>query len=225
MRLLVIFLILAGALAAESFEAVHERDAWPNGKGTLHISADGIRFEAQKPKHSHTWGWEEIQYFDRLSETALEILTYEDQTRYLGRDKSYRYKLTSGTFSDELMARVENWLGRPLTDRVVREGGHAGYRIPVKHLHSLGGCEGTLEFTDSTIQYSTEHAKDARDWTIDRDVASVWSATPYHLELHVYENNRREFSRTRVYKFDLKEKLDPEFYRHLKLHLYELQTD
>ena len=98
----------------------------------------------------------------------------------------------------------------------------AGYEIPVKHLHTFGGCEGVLQFTQDSIIYATKNRKDAREWRLDRDIQSVWSSDPYQLEIQVYENNRREFSRTRIYNFQLKEPLDWKMYRALKLRLYAL---
>jgi hypothetical protein len=219
MRLFVLLLFGVQLLTAETFAVVHRKDAWPDGKGNLHITEEGIRFEAEKAKYSRDWKWTDIQYFDRISEKEINILTYHDQKRYLGRDRSYRFLLTEGEMTDVLLERVARGLGRPLTDRVVREPATASYEIPVKHQHSFGGCEGKLRFTGDAIQYVTEHSKDAREWRLDRDVDSVWSADPYHLEVHTYDNNRREFSRTRIYKFDLKDALDVEYYRALKRRL------
>ncbi len=71
------------------------------------------------------------------------------------------------------------------------------YAVPAKRLHTFGGCEGTLEFTENAIYYVTEDKQDARVWRIDRDIQSVLSADPYRLDIYAYDNNRREFSRTR----------------------------
>ena len=101
----------------------------------------------------------------------------------------------------------------------------AVYTVPVKHNRGLGGSEGELEFTRNAIYYVTKNKTDGRTWLMDRDIVAVWSDDPYRLEIRAYENNRREFSRTATYKFDLKEKLDPEFYRELKLKLYGLETN
>ena len=81
-----------------------------------------------------------------------------------------------------------------------------------------------LKFTADAIYYVTGNKEDAREWLWSRDVQSVWSINPYQLEVHAYDNNRREFSRTRIYQFDLKAPLDPEFYRTLKLKLYNLES-
>ncbi len=95
----------------------------------------------------------------------------------------------------------------------------------MKHDRAFGGSEGELEFTANAIYYVTKDKTDGRTWLMDRDVVSVWSDDPYRLEVRAYDNNRREFSRTGTYKFDLKEKLNPEFYRELKLRLYGLETN
>ena len=162
--------------------------------------------------------------FDRLSPTEFVLLTYKDVGWQFGRDKQYRFQITSGELTDELHRSITNRIGRPATNRSFETPPNAKYEIPVKHRHGLGGCEGTLSFTSDTIYYATDRKKDAREWRIDRDIDSVWSSNPYQLELHVYDNNRREFSRTRVYKFDLKKRLNSEFYRRLKLRLFELET-
>ena len=94
----------------------------------------------------------------------------------------------------------------------------------MKHQHTFGGCEGTLKFTEDGIYYVTDHKEDAREWRFATDIQSVWSSNRYQLEIHAFDNNRREFSRTRVYKFNLKEPLDPEMYRSLKLKLYDLES-
>ncbi len=212
-------------LGAETFPAIHKNLAWRDGKGTIEITGNGITFHTgdkdEQPLH---WGWLDIQYFDRISETEFNILTYQDQTRFLGRDKSYRFVLTDGMLSDKLFAMISEKLGRPVTNRVVETPEKVLYEVPVKHQHPFGGCEGVLEFTEDAIYYVTDHQEDAREWLLARDVNSVWSADRYRLEIHVYDNNRREFSRTRIFKFDLKAPLDQTLYRNLKLKLYELEA-
>ncbi len=116
-------------------------------------------------------------------------------------------------------------LKRPVTDRVSPGNVKAVYGLSVKRSGTFRGSEGKLEFTWDAIFYVTRKKSDGRTWQMDRDIVSVWSDDPYRLEIRAYENNRREFSRTVTYKFDLKEKLDPEFYRELKLQLYALEKN
>ena len=224
-RILILLLLAVPFAGAEtSFEVIHKKRFGRGGRGEIRITAGAIEFNGAKTKNSRRWAYDDIQYFDRISETEFVILSYEDQKWKLGRDRQYRFTLTGGELTDSLFEQISQRIGRPVTNRVVRDIPEKRYELPVKHLHSLGGCEGLLTFAGDHIYYATEHRKDAREWRVSRDVESVWSMNPYQLELHVYDNNRREFSRTRVYRFALKKPLDPEFYRRLKLELYELEA-
>ena len=224
-RILILLLLAVPFAGTEtSFEVIHKKKLRRDSRGEIRFTQDAIEFLAKKGKHKRRWAYQDIQYFDRISETEFVILSYEDQKWKLGRDRQYRFALTGGELTDSLFEQISQRIGRPVTNRVVSDIPEKRYELPVKHLHSLGGCEGLLTFAGDHIYYATEHRKDAREWRVSRDVESVWSMDPYQLDLHVYDNNRREFSRTRVYRFALKKPFDPEFYRRLKLQLYELEA-
>jgi hypothetical protein len=225
MKFLLMLLFLAQPLAAQTFSVIHERRLWPDDHGKIIFADDGIRYESGKDNESRFWLYRDIQSLDRISEKEFTILTYEDEARYLGRDRSYHFVITDGDLTEELFRTIVAKTGHPATDRVPPQNVAVQYELPVKHLHTFGGCRGVLEFTKNSIIYDTDDRKDARVWDIDRDVQSVWSSDRYRLEIAVYENNRREFGRTRVYRFDLKERLDPEVYRKLKLRLYDLEAE
>jgi hypothetical protein len=225
MKYLPLFVILSiPLLQAETFSVAQPKTLWRDGRGKVNITAEGISYEGVKKKENRTWKYLDIQYFDRISRKEFVILTYQDRKRYLGRDREYRFVITNGELTDDLFQTISKRIGRPVTNRVLPEVTQADYVVPVKHLHGLGGCEGELKFTKDKVYYVTGNKEDAREWLIARDVQSVWSVNPYAIEIHVYDNNRHEFSRTRVYKFDLKASLDAEFYRTLKLKLYGLET-
>lgn len=222
MKYLLILVFLAQPLAAQTFTVIHEKRLWSDGHGTFDITDEGIRYTSNKAEDSRNWTYRDIQLLDRISRKEFAILSYEDEGRYLGRDKSYHFVITEGEFTDELFRKISERMDRPATNRTIANSGIVRYQVPVKHTHTFGGCEGDLRFTGDSIIYATTHEEDAREWKLGRDVQSVWSSDPYQLEIHVYENNRREFSKTRVYKFQLKEALDLEIYRKLKLQLYDL---
>lgn len=248
MKHVLLFLAFGGLLSAESFQATLVKPVWRDGHGLLEISDQGIAYTAKgAPNGSdwlglqHTarvfdrlanrppslsWTWLDIQYFDRLSRKEFVVVTYKDDWRFLGRDREYRFRLRNGELSDALFQTIGRHLDRPVTDRVppLKTAGF-DYVVPVKLNHTFGGSEGKLEFTDEAIHYVTPNKDDGRTWVINRDIVSVWSSDPYRLEIRAYDNNRREFSRTATYKFDLKRKLDPEFYRRLKLRLYDLEAN
>jgi hypothetical protein len=224
MKYITLLALCAQILGAQTFQVKRLKRLWWDGAGQVEITQDGIAYNAKKPKHSRTWKYEDIQYFDRISPKEFVILSYEDIGWQLGRDREYHFVITSGELTDEVFQRIAHRLDKPVTDRVVGEVGGVEYEIPVKHLHTLGGCEGELIFTGNSIYYATKHKEDAREWLVARDVQSVWSMNPYELEIHVYDNNRREFSQSRIYKFALKRPLNAEFYRALKLRLYNLES-
>lgn len=222
MKYILMLLFLAQPLAAQTFTVIHEKRFWGDGQGTIDINDEGIRYTSDKTKDSRSWFYQDIQYLDRISGKEFKILSYEDEARYLGRDRSYHFVITEGEFTEELFRKVSERMDRPVTNRMLPDNIAAQYQVPVKHAHTFGGCEGVLKFTESFIYYETDHQKDTREWMFERDVQSVWSSNPYKLEIYIYENNRREFSKTRIYTFQLKEPLDQDMYRKLKLRLYEL---
>jgi hypothetical protein len=224
MKYVLALLLLVQPLAAQTFSVIHEKSLWRDGRGEVEITDEGITFRAEKKKDSRSWKYEDIQYFDRISSSEFTILSYEDSRLLLGRDKQYHFRIVIGELTEGLFHRIRNRLSGPSTDRQFPDVPNPRYELPVKHLHLLGGCEGTLKFTDDAIYYFTNDKKDAREWRLDSDIQSIWSADRYRLEIHAYDNNRREFSRTRVYRFSLKKPLDPERYRSLKLKLYHLSN-
>lgn len=224
MKYLLILLFIAQPLAAQTFDVIHEKTLWRNGRGKIEITDQGIIFAAEKKENSRTWRYGDIQYFDRISSKEFTILSYEDNPMLLGRDKQYHFLITNGELTNDVFYRIRDRLNKPATNREFPDAVNAQYELPVKHQHTFGGCEGTLKFTEFGIYYVTDHKKDAREWRFASDIQSVWSSNRYQLEIHAFDNNRREFSRTRVYKFDLKEPLDPEIYRSLKLKLYDLEA-
>ncbi len=235
MKLTVLLLAAGAVLSAETFPARLEKPLWPDREGTVEINDEGISYTAPHAKNALdrlanrpyllTWKWLDIQYFDRISATEFVVLTYRNDWRFPGQDMQYRFRLTKGELTDSLFQNISSHLKRPVNDRVPPGKVESVYSIPVKHDRSFGGSEGELQFNANAIYYVTKNKTDGRTWLLDRDIVSVWSDDPYRLEIRAYENNRREFSRTATYKFNLKEKLAPEFYRELKLKLYGLETN
>ena len=220
--LLLLILLVPPALNGQTLTVTLKKRFWPDGHGQVLIGEKAITYEASEKDESRTWEYPDIQYFDRISRQEFIILTYEDRRLALGRDRQFHFVITEGKLDDELFQTITARLGKPVTDRIVPKQVAAEYSVPAKHLHTFGGCEGVLKFATGMIYYVTDHREDAREWKLGRDVQSVWSANPYQLEIHAYDNKRREFSRTRIYHFQLKERLNQVFYRNLKLKIYDL---
>ncbi len=224
MKYLLMLIFIAQPLAAQTFNVVHEKALWWDGRGKIEITGEGIVFVAEKAEESRTWRYGDIQYFDRISGKEFTVLSYEDNPMLLGRDKQYHFLITEDELTMEIFNGIRDRLNKPVTNREFPDAVNAQYELPVKHQHTFGGCEGTLKFTEDGIYYVTDRRQDAREWRFATDIQAIWSSNRYRLEIHAFDNNRREFSRTRVYKFDLKESLDPERYRSLKLKLYDLEA-
>ncbi len=214
---LLALLVAPVPLRAGILQVRHDHDPWGRCKGELEISENGIEFRSQKKKHSRDWGWLDIQSFDRISEGKFSILTWHDQKWKLGLDRSFDFTVLpdSGPLGSADFERIRDGVEGTVTERIPRDF-QSDYSIPVKHLHGLGGCEGTLKFGPGWIVYQTDHPRDARTWSREREVQSVWSLHRYQLEIHVFEENRREFDKTRRFRFQLKRPLDEEYYSQLR---------
>ena len=225
MKLLILLLIgLPLAVAETSFEAKWKKAMKPDVQGTLRIHEDGITFRpTRETKQSLEWSFDDVQHLDRASPSDVAIQSYVDSVSRLGRDRWYRFVLVDGTFPDELHARVVAQIGKPATDRVVREPADAEVAIPVKNVRLLRGSQGMLYFTPEWVIYSTDERGQSRAWRLDRDVEAVWSSNPYRLELHVLGRSEAFARRTDVYRFSLKKPLDRPYYDGLRLRLYSLR--
>jgi hypothetical protein len=202
---------------AQVLQVRHDHNPWGKCEGEFIVSEEGIEYRTEKEDHNRQWEWEEIQSFDRKSPIEFSIVTYEDQKWTLGSDRRFNFSLLpeQDSLSGPTFRLINERLEKPVVDRVA-QGIEAEYQVPVKHLHTFGGCEGTLYFGEEWIVYETDHKKDARTWHRAREVESVWSLNRYQLEVHVFEEDRRNFDKTRRFRFQLKESLNQEYYDKLR---------
>lgn len=217
LSIVIFFLTLVSVEAQQTLRIRHDHDPWGSCKGELIISEKGIEYRTDKDKHNRDWSWTDIQSFDRKSPGEFSVLSYEDLRMRLGADRRFDFTILPGTdpLAEETHVFIAEHLKKPLTDRITREI-EAEYQVPVKHLHTFGGCEGVLYFGKDWIVYETDHAEDSRTWKRDREVESVWSLNRYQLEIRVFEENQRAFDKTRRFRFQLKQPLNEEYYSQLR---------
>src|SRR5215813_5569007 len=141
------FLLLPVMAAAQSFEFPVERELLlRNHRGTLVITKDGIEYRTDQKNESRSWRYKDIQQIKIESPTVLEILTYEDQRRMLGRDRIFRFRLLEGKITPALSALLVARAARPVATSVSwAPNGEPKFEVAVKHLHAFGGCEGALK--------------------------------------------------------------------------------
>ena len=214
---LILALMVAGPVRAQTLQVRHDHDPWGACEGELHITENGIRYDTEKEEHRRDWAWLDIQSFDRQSAEKFSVLSYEDLTWHLGLDRSFDFTILPGEAGVEqaTFERIEQQLARPVTDRIPKIV-EPEYQIAVRHLHVFGGCEGTLTFGNEWVVYETDHTEDARSWRRARHIANVWSSNEFELELRVLEENRRAFDKAKRFVFQLKEPLDQDYYEALR---------
>ena len=212
----VLVLLLSASVSAQGLQVRHDHDPWGSCEGELEITSDGIRYEPIEGDHDRTWTWVDIQNFDRRSPDEFSLLTYEDFVWHLGLDRAFDFTVLAGesTLDDASFARIRANLSRPVIDRMVLQI-EPEYQVAVKHLHLLGGCDGVLTFGEDWVVYETDHEQDARTWGRD-ELASLWSSGSFELELRVLEKDRRAFSTTSTFKFQLKAPLNRDYYELLR---------
>ena len=96
MRCVIFLLLFAEFLPAQTFPVVLKKRLWPDGGGRIEITEQAIAYRAEKESESRVWNYPDIQFFDRISSQEFTILTYQDQRRWLGRDKQYHFVVTEG---------------------------------------------------------------------------------------------------------------------------------
>lgn len=209
----------AGSLLADTFRVRHDHDPWGSCTGQITVGENGIEYRSDdKQEHSRQWTWLDIQTVDRRSPHQFTILTYQDQKWLLGQDRPWNFNAVDPGavgLDDQLFSVIMKHLERPVVNRQAREI-DPEYEVPVKHLHTFGGCEGVLQFSRDWVVYDTDHEKDRRSWRRDTEVANVWSTGPYDLEIEVHERDGGDLLRTRRFHFQLKRPLDQEYYSQLR---------
>lgn len=212
-----VFMIFSAPLAAQaqSFEYVVEHQhALLNCSGTLYISAEKIEYQTTHKEDARVWRYEDIQQIKVVSPTKLEITSYEDQKRMLGRDRVFKFKLLVGQLSPEVTALFINKSKYPVATSVMPETAEAPkYEVAVKHLHTFGGCEGVLKIYPDRMTYeSKDQTEKSRYWRWT-DIQSISRTGPFHLSITSFE---LQFGGpTKSFNFALKERLNDAMYDYL----------
>lgn len=179
-------------------------------QGRLIIGENDLRYETGNREHARIWTYLQLKRVDSRKPRKLTFLTFEDSSVPLPfrGDRAFNFELIDGEVTDDvfnfLLERVGRREGPPPPSRP--PGGR--YEIAVKHLHLFGGCQGTLRITPDFVEYISSHARDARLWKY-LDIKRVKSGGAFQLQIHTYEDQFWLFGRDRVFKFELKEPLEP----------------
>lgn len=228
LRTAFIFLVLAlfwwpPLVPAQQFEfSVEHQHTLRNCRGTLVITPDKIEYKTSHKKDSRVWEYVNIRQIKVESPTALEIVTYEDQRRMLGRDRIFKFRLLEGQITPEVSALLMAKATHPLVTSVMPvSGGSPTFEVPVKHLHAFGGCEGVLRIYPDRVTYeSKDKPSDSRYWRY-MDIQHFGHPTRYRFEITTFED--KFGGPTTVYNFQLKEDFPEGAYDYLWVRVYPMK--
>lgn len=206
-------------MAQSSEYQVEHQHTLRNCRGTLIIRAEGIEYKTAHKKDSRSWRYVDIRQIKVESPTALEIVTYEDQKRMFGRDRIFKFRLLGGQITREVSALLMAQAKHPLVTSVLPvSGGTPTFEIPVKHLHTFGGCEGVLRiYPDRAIYESKDQPTDSRYWRYS-DIQGFGWPSRFRFEITTFED--KFGGPTKVYNFQLKEDLPAQAYDYIWVRVY-----
>ncbi|MFN0087158.1 MAG: hypothetical protein ACKVX9_17350 [Blastocatellia bacterium] len=211
--------IFAISAAAQSYEfAVEHEHMLRDCRGTLIIGPDKVEYKTNYNKDARVWNYNELRQIKVESPARIELITYEDQLRMAGRDRAFKFKILAGAISAEASALLMEKAAHPLVTGIISATEKAPtFEIAVKHLHRLGGCEGTLRiYPDRVVYESKEMSSDSRFWRY-ADIQNFSQSERFRFEVASFED---KFGGPKAYNFQLREELPGAVYDYLWARVY-----
>ena len=204
-------LLVSWAWAADapytfSVKHLHKVDSC---NGRLVITDTGVNFDSDYRKDARHWEYRQIKNVTRDDTRRLVIETYEDQSSQLGRDKIFRFEVMAGEISNEVYKYLMDHVLEPPANHA--RPVPARQEIPAKHLHSIGGCEGSLIIREDALLFATDNTGDARTWHYT-DIKRIERNGPYRFAIYTYEDQATQLGRDKVFRFELKQPMDQATY-------------
>jgi len=220
-RILGLFAIVALFLPpawGQTFEyAVRHRHLLKDCRGTLIFSHKGVEYRASKSKDARMWEYDRIRVIELRSPTEVSICSYEDQKRYLGKDRDFEFRLENGRIPESLSAFLLSKVGRPMVLAVFPEEGKPVFEVPVKHLRTLTGSHGVLRIYPDRVIYKSEMEGDSRFWRLS-DIERL--SQPDRFRLQIVSHVPMTGGPTEVYNFQLLNDLPDQLYDYVWLRLH-----
>ena len=215
--LLIIFAV--EPVSAQSYELPVEHEHMVrNCRGTLVIAPERIEYQTTHKKDARVWRYSDLRQIKLESPTSIELESYEDHRRMLGRDRVFKFKALEGEITSEISALLVERATRPVVTSVGPATGDAPkFKAPVKHLHRFGGCIGTLKvYPDRMVYESEDMPSDSRHWRYG-DIQNVSQSDRYRFEVITFEE---KLSGPKAYNFQLREVLPPQAYDYVWARVY-----
>ena len=199
-------------------------------QGELIINEDGAEYLTEYNEHRRNWLFTDIKLFKLISETKIEIITYQqrqlrpslDETFKFGSDESFKFELLDGEITRDLSEFLLARIKRPVVTTFIHQPVEAKpplYVLPARHRHRWGGCNGELRiYEDKVIYESFEDAENSRLWRWS-DLQSFGRSNRYKFEITTFEP---QTGGEKTFNFDLKEEMTDEIYDYLWKKFYKV---
>ena len=204
---------------AQSFDyTVKHHHILKDCQGKLKITPEGIEYQASRPNDSRRWKFEAIRVIEVKSPTEISLITYEDQKRWVGKDKVFEFTLLDKKADPELSAFLLSRVKRPMELAVIPKVAETpAFEIPVKHLHTVVGAMGTLKIYPDKVVFQSSKVGDSRYWRL-ADIERF--SRPDRFRFQIVGYTPQAGGPTEVYNFQLFEDLPDGLYDYLWLRLH-----
>jgi hypothetical protein len=168
MKAIVLLFLAVSARAADFEFVVRHVHTFKDCRGSLRFTNAGVEYRTNQTKDARSWRYEQIRVIQVKSSTAITILTYEDQKRYLGKDRAFEFTLVERKVPADLSAFLLSKVKRPMLLTVLPEGeAKPAFEVRAKHLHTLGGAMGVLRIFEDRVVFQSEKEEDSRIWRLE----------------------------------------------------------
>ena len=223
MKRIAFIVLLALGLAlpamAQSFEfPVEHEHTLRNCRGKLVVTAEKIEYQTDHKKDAQSWQYTELRQLKVFSSVSLELVTYEDQTRLVGRDRIFKFMLLSGQITPEISALLLKAASRPIVTSVLPPVlDEPRFTVLVKHVRPLKGSLGTLKiYADRIVYEATDNETESRYWRYS-DIQNFSHSDRYRFEIVTHEDGIGGF---KAYNFQLREELPVGSYDYVWTRVY-----
>lgn len=223
LSLLFLFFAAAGSFAAENqfHYSVRHQHIFKDCRGVLTISDAGVEYKTAHKNDSRKWSFKEIRLLRVESLTGVSILTYEDQKRYIGKDRTFSFNLVEGKVSADLSAFLLARIKRPMVLAVLPPSSpdeeKPAFEIPAKHLHTIEGAMGVLRIYTDRIIFQAVREGDSRFWRLS-DINRF--SQPDRYRFQIVSDVPMAGGPTEVYNFQLLNELPAGVYDFLWVRLH-----
>lgn len=218
MKGLLLALLCMPALAAADFEfQVRHHHVLRDCRGTLKISAEGVQYQTDHKGDSRQWKYPEIRVIEVRSETAISIVTYEDQRRLLGKDRVFEFTLLQDRVSPQVAQFLQERTARPMRTAVFAELEKPVFEVAAKHLHTISGAMGVLRVYPDRIVFHSAREGDSRLWRL-ADIQRF--SQPDRFRFQIVSYIPKGGGPTEVYNLELQGDLPEGLYDYLWVRLH-----